>query len=125
MPDEEIQERRSKRNGGTYQTQLLIAYKRLPAEDKRRFSKLGMMGLVFFGGLPMMGQMILKVLERPGIGWPYWVFSGVGFLVSLLIFWPPAGIHALSAIPSGIAKILPKGLKLSRVDQRSSPPLDE
>lgn len=115
MPDES--ERRVRSVGQP--TELLIAYKALPADAVRRFSRLGMAMMIFFGGVPMVGQLVLKTLERPGIGWPYWVFSGVGLLVGLLLLWPPAGIYALSAIPAGIAKILPKSLKLGRVDRRS------
>ena len=65
--------------------------------------------------LPMVGGLFVDLSIY------YWIFSGVVTFAGLCLVWPQMGLWLISAIPNGLAKILPSKL-LSRPDRRNNGP---
>jgi len=79
----------------------MVAYKALPKKDVRRFQWVGLvlmaMSAVFLLAVPIF-------VPIPVVSY---VVAVILFLVGVCFLWPPLGIWAASAIPNGVAKVIP------------------
>lgn len=108
-----------KRNDGP-PTAVMLAYKSMERAERLELTRTGTKMLLFTTVVPMVGEVILNAMDRTGLPAFFWIFSGLGMLISVCLMWPPLGLWALEAVPSGLAKILPGRMSdlLKRVDRR-------
>ena len=101
-------------------TYLMQSYNEMTAQARKGLRKLGVGILLFCIALPMVAQVTLSVLDRPGLSAVFWLFSGVGMVVGLCLVWPQLGIYAIGALPGAVRKLLPTKLAagLARPDRR-------
>lgn len=102
-------------------TAVMLAYKSMERTERMELTRSGTKMLLFTTVVPMTGEVVLAALDKDGLPAFFWLFSGLAMLISICLMWPPLGLWALEAVPSGLAKILPGRLSdlLKRQDRRA------
>ncbi len=110
-------EKRNANGNGSPPMQIEESYRRMSHAGRRRLRIYGGSMMLAATGLPLVGGLFVELSPY------YWIFSGVVVFAGLCLVWPQMGLWLVSAIPSGLAKILPSKM-LSRPDRRNNGPDD-
>ena len=111
-------EKRNANGNGSPPLQIEESYRRMSHAGRRRLRIYGAVMMFAAIGLPLVGGLFVELSIY------YWLFSGVVTFAGLCLVWPQMGLWLISAIPNGLAKILPSKM-LSRPDRRKNPPPDD